>query len=198
MSGDFCAACGSHAVSERVAAVKHVVGRREVVIDNDRHLHCSACGNVSYRGVMLDENQQAIAAKIRTEDGLLTLDELKAVRLKYGFTQAEMEKLLTIGPKTWGRWERGKVVQSNAADEMIRQLAKNPDVLRDLMKAHGVRSDTAEQMLNAIDQTLERKLAERLRQRLPTLSAEVLADVARQAVAEMRSVHQENDRQACA
>ncbi len=198
MPGDFCTACGNDTVSERIATVKHMIGRRDVVIDNDRHLYCSTCGNVSYRGSMLDENQQAIAVKIRTEDGLLTPEELKAIRLKYGFTQAEMEKLLTIGPKTWVRWERGKVVQSSAADEMIRQLAKNPEVLRDLMKTHHVQSDAAEQMLQSIDTDLERKMVERLGRRFPSLSEEVLADVAKLAIAEIRSVHQENDGRACA
>ncbi|CAK0768536.1 HTH-type transcriptional regulator / antitoxin MqsA [uncultured Gammaproteobacteria bacterium] len=183
---DFCPECGQQAVAEMVAQVTHRVGQREVIVERDRHLRCGHCGNISYRGDMLDENQHAIAAILRKQDNLLTPDELRSVRLKYGFTQAEMEKLLTIGPKTWVRWERGKVVQGLAADQMIRQIAKNPELLRDLMTNSDIRNEAAEQVLVSFDETVERRIAEMLRQRLPEVASEKLQDVARVVATEVR------------
>ncbi len=188
MSGDteLCPECGQCAVTEVVAPVTHRVGRRDVVVERDRHLRCGHCGNISYRGDMLDDSQRAIAALLRQQDNLLSPDELRSVRLKYGFTQAEMEKLLTIGPKTWVRWERGKVVQSSTADQMIRQIAKNPEFLRDLMGNSGVRNETAERVLESVDEHVEQRITALLQQRFPNLTSEALRGAARIAAWEVR------------
>jgi putative zinc finger/helix-turn-helix YgiT family protein len=147
-----CAECGGVQVHERVAPITHKIGRREVTVVADRHLSCPDCGNISYRGSMLSENQRAIAENIRREDGLLSPDELRAIRVKYGFTQAEMERLLKTGEKTWVRWERGKVTQSQTADQLIRQIATNPQVLRDLAESGGVNNETAVRVLASMDE----------------------------------------------
>lgn len=181
-----CSECGQHTVTESIGRVVHRVGQREIIVDQDRHLVCGHCGNISYRGEMLDESQRKVASMLRQQDNLLTPDELRAIRLKYGFTQAEMEKLLTIGAKTWVRWERGKVVQSSAADQMIRQISKNPELLRDLMRSGGIRNDSAEKFLAAIDEEVEQRIAARLSENFPDLKHETLQAAARIAAAEVR------------
>lgn len=184
---EFCVECGQTAVTEVVATVKHKVGSREVVIEQERHLRCGHCGTISYRGAMLEESQHAIAAALRRQDNLLTPDELRAIRLKYGFTQAEMETLLSIGPKTWVRWERGKVVQSSAADQMIRQIDRSPDVVRDLMTRRGTHNPRTEEVLAAFDRRIEQRIADALDQRFPEVAADTLRSVARVAAVAART-----------
>jgi hypothetical protein len=97
--------------------------------------------------------------------------------LKYNLTQAEMERLISAGPKTWVRWERGKVVQSKVADTLIRQIAEQPDLVRSLLSRSGVASAAAQQVLAAIDEGVEKQVAEMMRQRLgpnPAIDIEML------------------------
>jgi len=161
-----CVECGGHCVEERVAPVAHQIGKRSVRIDRDHHLYCPDCGNISYRGSMLSDNQLMIAEQIRRQDGLLTPLELKAIRSKYGLSQSDIEKILTIGSKTWVRWERGKVVQGSAADQMIRLIAKRPDVLRELMQNASVKNAKTMGILDAHDREIEERVAEVLRANL--------------------------------
>ncbi|MGF7210810.1 putative zinc finger/helix-turn-helix YgiT family protein [Skermanella aerolata] len=162
---------------ERIAQMQHVQGSRKVLIENDRHMFCESCGNVSYLGDQISQIELTVARKIREEDGLLPPQDLKAIRLKYNLTQAEMEQLISAGPKTWVRWERGKVVQSKVADTLIRQIAEQPDLVRSLLSRSGVASAAAQQVLAAIDEDVERQVAEMMRQRLgpnPAVDIEML------------------------
>jgi len=187
---DKCRECGGE-VAERVAPVTHQVGRKEVLVEEDWHLYCASCGTISYRGTMLDESQRKIAAKIRHEEGLLSPDELRAIRLKYGFTQAEMERLLTIGPKTWVRWERGKVVQTSAADQLIRVMARNPEALRDMMQTRGLHSEAAERVLAEIDEKIRVRIEDGLRAKFPEVNPEILREMSAIAAGEVRTaLHQ--------
>jgi putative zinc finger/helix-turn-helix YgiT family protein len=172
-----CLKCGEDTMHERIAQMQHVQGSRTVLIENDRHMFCESCGNVSYLGDQISEIELAVARKIREEDGLLSPEDLKAIRLKYNLTQAEMERLISAGPKTWVRWERGKVVQSKVADTLIRQIAEQPDLVRSLLSRSGVASAAAQQVLAAIDEGVEKQVAEMMRQRLgpnPAVDIEML------------------------
>ncbi len=122
-----CHRCGEAAVTERVAPVTHKIKQRDVFIEKDRHLYCKACGNISYRGQMLSDNQRAIADKIRDIDRLLSPALIKDIRTRrLEFTQAEMEELLRLGKKTWVRWERGKIAHSKQADLILRMIENVP------------------------------------------------------------------------
>jgi len=172
-----CLKCGENTMHERIAQMQHVQGSRTILIESDRHMLCESCGNVSYLGDQISEIELAIARKIREEDGLLPPEDLKAIRLKYNLTQAEMERLISAGPKTWVRWERGKVVQSKVADTLIRQIAEQPDLVRSLLSRSGVASAAAQQVLAAIDEGVEKQVAEMMRQRLgpnPAVDIEML------------------------
>lgn len=185
-----CHVCTSKMVVE-VSPRVHRLGKREVRIEDDRHFACPSCGALAYEGTMLAEVQAKIAVRVRQEEGLLTPDELRAIRLKYGFTQAEMENLLNIGPKTWVRWERGKVVQAAAADQLIRVIAKNPEALRDLMHERGIQSDSAERILSELDDRIQGRVEARLRDRFPDMPPDRLREMAAIAAREVRnSLHQ--------
>lgn len=186
-----CHACGQPAMVEETAPRDHTVGKRTVRVDEDRHLLCRACGAIRYEGPHLAEAQHRIAAAIRREDGLLTPDELRAVRLKYGLTQTDMEQLLGTGPKTWTRWERGKVVQSAAADRLIRVIATNPDALRDLMADRAVTNPATIHALDEIDADVARRLRARLEDRFSGLPAHVLDELAGTVSHEMRAARRD-------
>ena len=128
-----CINCGKKAVSERICQMTHTQDTRSVLIENNRHMHCESCGNISYLGDQISEIEQAIACKIREEENLLSPEELKAVRLKYDLTQNQMDNVIDASPKTWIRLERGKVAQSKDTDTLIRQISESRELLCNLL-----------------------------------------------------------------
>lgn len=165
MTFDVCLACGETAVEERVASVTVERLNRKVTI-TDRHMCCKACGNVSYRGDQITAHELAVANAIRGEDGLLTAAELSLVRSKYGLRQTDMEQILSTGPKTWTRWERGKVVQSKSTDKLIRAISEDPYLARDMMLQAGVVNPEAEAVFAQIERDHRMIVEARFRARL--------------------------------
>jgi len=62
--------------------------------------------------------------------GLLTPDEIRALRERLGLNQAELAELTGIGKATISRWENGRLLQNKALDRYLRLLAANPENVR--------------------------------------------------------------------
>jgi putative zinc finger/helix-turn-helix YgiT family protein len=149
MPADLCFNCGTTTVQERIEpyVVKHNGKSRTI---SDRRLVCAQCATVSYPGELISLHEGAVAVAIREMDGLLSAEDLLRIRTKYRFRQTDMEQMLSIGPKTWTRWERGKVPQSKAADTLIRVIADDPEVARRLMEQAGVQNAEASAVFQQI------------------------------------------------
>jgi putative zinc finger/helix-turn-helix YgiT family protein len=156
-------ACGEVAVEERAGpfTVEH---NGKTAIIQDRRMVCASCGNVSYQGTQISEHELAVGTAIRQMEGLLSPQELSRVRLKYRFKQTDMEQMLSTGPKTWTRWERGKVPQSKAADKLIRVIAEDPTVARRLMEQAGVVNEAALEVFEQIESDAKKLARVMLRQ----------------------------------
>ena len=150
MSLERCLACGEHAVEERVDQVTLNRGDRSATYA-DRRMVCTNCSNVSYHGAQVSEHEFAVAAAERELEGLLSAADLCAIRSKYSLRQADMERILSTGPKTWTRWERGKITQTKAADKFIRAIAADPYLTRRLMREAGVENPEAEEVFARIE-----------------------------------------------
>ena len=159
----FCLECANEQVEERREPHIYKLKGRDVEIGADWHFACLKCGAISHIGPMLDASFRAVAEQTRCEDGLLTVDNLRSVRLRYGFKQSEMETLLGCGEKTWIRWERGKVVQSKPHDTEIRRMAGDPDYVAELMDRHGVANQTARAAIESARRRAIQKTGEILR-----------------------------------
>ena len=114
---------------------------------------CAECKSVVYVGGQITAHELAVADAIRAAEGLLSAAELRNVRLKYHFKQTDMEQMLSTGPKTWTRWERGKITQSKAADKLIRLLGRSPEVARELMEQSGVNNPEAALIFRQIEES---------------------------------------------
>ena len=70
----------------------------------------------------------------RRKHGLLSADEIRAIRDQFNLTQADLARLLRLGANTVSRWESGRNVQTAAMDillRMIRDLPGSIEYLRD-------------------------------------------------------------------
>ena len=164
---EICVACGQATLAERVVPFEFRHGQKTATIQ-DCQTVCGTCGTVSYVGEQASRHELAVAAQIREMDGLLSPEELRNIRQKYALRQTDLEAMLSVGPKTWTRWERGKVPQSKAADTLIRVLATNPEVARDLMQGAGIDNPAAATILADIDENARRLATEVLQADIAT------------------------------
>ncbi|MFL5540818.1 MAG: type II toxin-antitoxin system MqsA family antitoxin [Longimicrobiaceae bacterium] len=133
---DRCPVCGGEASLTREVRPITILGRSAEV--EDEFYRCAACGEEVYRPGMMDAVMRRATAKIREEDGLLTPEQVRAVRRRYGLTQPEFERLLGVGANTVVRWERGTIPQGSAADSLLRLLDEFPENAKFLARLHGV------------------------------------------------------------
>ena len=86
-------------------------------------------------GKMANENLLAIKDAYRKKKGLLTSSEIKAIREKYHFTQAELATILDWGEVTITRYET-KQIQDDAHDDILRMIADDPKKVYDYLLHH--------------------------------------------------------------
>lgn len=73
--------------------------------------------------VYLDTEATAILDKVKARHmGLLTPDQIKALRKRLGLTQPQICELLQTGEKTWTRWETGRERPSRMSNVLLYAL----------------------------------------------------------------------------
>ena len=82
---------------------------------------------------MMSANDVAMKNAYRSKMGLLTTDEIVAIRSKYGISQTDLCILLGWGGKTITRYE-GHQVQDNAHDSILKKLDSDPEWFLDLLE----------------------------------------------------------------
>lgn len=135
---------------------------------------------------MPTERRREILARIRQAQGLLSPEDVVALRSKYGFNAEEMERLMAIPEGTWERWEGGDEIQGKAADLLMREMAEHPDVVRSLLARSGLESVAVRNTLQRIDEDVERCVAEAIIRQFGTLNGIDVQQLARIATGEIR------------
>jgi len=99
---------------------------------------CFDCGEIYYSPEdleLLDKKRIEVLEAGRIKKGLLTALEIKEIRENLGYSQAELERSLGFGNKSFARWETYKLDQSRAADCLLRALRKyGKNLLSELVK----------------------------------------------------------------
>jgi putative zinc finger/helix-turn-helix YgiT family protein len=109
--------------------LRHPVNGEEVTVPSASFLKCPQCHEVVLR---YDEarrlGEQALEI-YRKRYGLLSAEEIRSIRERFGLTQAGMAKLLRLGSNTISRWEAGRNAQTAAMDVLLRLLRDLPGSL---------------------------------------------------------------------
>jgi putative zinc finger/helix-turn-helix YgiT family protein len=71
----------------------------------------------------------------RKKHGLLSADEIRAIRERFNLTQAELALLLRLEANTVSRWESGRNVQTAAMDILVRMIRDLPGSI-EYLRAH--------------------------------------------------------------
>ncbi|HKB27023.1 MAG TPA: type II TA system antitoxin MqsA family protein [Methylomirabilota bacterium] len=129
---DACPECGTP-MREKKGRLKLPVNGEEIAVPESPHLSCPKCHEVVLRFDDARKLRQRALEIYRRKYGLLSADEIRSIRERFGLTQAELARLLRLGANTISRWEAGRNVQTAAMDmflRMIRDLPGSLDYLR--------------------------------------------------------------------
>lgn len=123
-----CPLCGkTHEIEER-KRITTITLKGEEVTYEERFYFCanaSADENEFETGAMTNKNLLNARNAYRVKMGLLTSDEIVAIRESYGLSQVDLAKLLGWGEATISRYE-SKAIQDKAYDTMLRLIKDNP------------------------------------------------------------------------
>jgi putative zinc finger/helix-turn-helix YgiT family protein len=160
---------------------------------------CGVCGEEQFSFEQMQAVEREAARVYREQEGYLQPEEIRALRERWGLTQAQLEEALGLGKKTVVRWEAGRVLQQRAMDNLLRVMERFPQVLAFLAVNHDVRVSEA---IGHIGESGEEalRLPRSLRQRLSEAAASEGTDVNTLAVSilsqgvERRSLSREMER----
>lgn len=123
-----CPLCDkTHEVEERKRIATITIKGEEVAYE-ERFYFCANADedeNEFEAGAMTNENLLNARNAYRIKMGLLTSDEIVAIRERYGLSQVDLAKLLGWGEATISRYE-SKAIQDQAYDTMLRLIKDNP------------------------------------------------------------------------
>lgn len=131
-----CPLCDkTHEIEERKRTTTITLKGEEVAYE-ERFYFCANADeeeNEFETGAMTNENLLNARNAYRIKMGLLTSDEIVAIRESYGLSQVDLAKLLGWGEATISRYE-SKAIQDQAYDTMLRLVKDNPLQALELLK----------------------------------------------------------------
>lgn len=136
-SKELCPVCGEgHVTSQVEMAESEYKGQKAVV-----PLHyqvCDACHS-DFAGVKEGKlNKRGIMAFRKSVDGLLTGDEICALRGKYKLTQIQAAALFGGGPVAFSKYENDDVAHSEAMDTLLRLVRRSEAAFLELLVEKGM------------------------------------------------------------
>lgn len=131
---DACPECGTP-MREKKGKLKLPVNGEEITVPGATYLGCPKCHEVVLRFDDARRLRQRALEIYRGKYGLLSADEIRSIRERFGLTQAELARLLRLGGNTISRWEAGRNVQTAAMDMLLRMIRDLPGSL-DYLKKH--------------------------------------------------------------
>ena len=132
MATTTCAVCNSEKVKKVRKEFSAAYNQTPISIPDAEMYECADCGERFFDPEQAKAVSLAVKRRARAGAGLLTPEEIVAIRLKLDLSQSELERLFGLGSKVVTRWETGRVVQSKAADVALRLLALDPENLKRL------------------------------------------------------------------
>jgi putative zinc finger/helix-turn-helix YgiT family protein len=120
---------------ERRGVLRLPVNGEEIAVPAVVHLGCPNCNEVVLRLQDAKRLGEDAIALYRKKHGLLSADEIRALRELFGLTQVDLARLLRLGANTVSRWEAGRNVQTASMDMLLRLLRDLPGSL-DYVRRH--------------------------------------------------------------
>lgn len=134
LADNACPECGTP-LREKRGKLRLPVNGEEITVPDATHLSCPKCHEVVLRPDDARRFRQRALEIYRGKYGLLSADEIRSIRERFGLTQAELARLLRLGGNTLSRWEAGRNVQTASMDMLLRMIRDLPGSL-DYLRKH--------------------------------------------------------------
>ena len=131
-----CPLCDKvHEIEKRTRVAKTIIKGEEVNYEETYYFCLNSDEDENEFSTAKMENENLLNARneYRKAHGLLTSDDIVAIREKYGLSQVDLAKLLGWGEATISRYE-SKAIQDDAYDNMLRIINDNPLAALDLLQ----------------------------------------------------------------
>ncbi|MFI3157268.1 MAG: type II toxin-antitoxin system MqsA family antitoxin [Methylococcaceae bacterium] len=120
-----CAKCGSSNFDIYIESDDFVRNGQSFNVDVE-HSVCHQCGDMVIFSEQIKRNDCVLRDAWRKIDGLLTAQEIVALRNTLGLTQQDAAKIFGGGPNAFSKYERSEVIQSVAMDKLMRAALAVP------------------------------------------------------------------------
>jgi HTH-type transcriptional regulator/antitoxin MqsA len=135
-----CPLCGEgHLTPRTEETVTEYAGQQGKV--TLRFAECDACGSEITEDADSRANKRAVLAFRKSVDGLLTGNEIRALRDKYSITQDQASRLFGGGPKAFSKYEADDVAHATAMDTLLRLALRSEDTFWELVTLKGMASE---------------------------------------------------------
>lgn len=134
MKAQQCPICGAGSLEKKIGTESFEYKGRIVTIPDYITYVCPECGEAIVDTNTLKKSGKILKDFQREVDGLLTGQQIKAIRTKLGLTQKQLADIVGGGAKSLARYESGQVCQSKGMDNLLRILDAYPHTLQVIQK----------------------------------------------------------------
>lgn len=141
---ELCPICGEGHVTASVQMVEYEYKGDKADLPS-HYKQCDTCTS-DFAGMAESKlNKRIVMAYRKQVDGLLTGDEITALRKHYKLTQAQAAQLFGGGPVAFSKYENDDVAQSEAMDNLLRLVRRSPAAFWALAEEKGMQAEFIKQ-----------------------------------------------------
>ena len=141
---ELCPICGEGHVTASVQMVEYEYKGHRAELPS-HYKQCDTCTSDFAGMAESKQNKRIVMAFRKQVEGLLTGDEITALRKQYQLTQAQAAKLFGGGPVAFSKYENDDVAQSEAMDTLLRLVCRSPEAFWALVEEKGLQADFTQQ-----------------------------------------------------
>ena len=137
---ELCPLCGEGHVTASVQMLEYEYKGHKADLPS-HYKQCDTCTS-DFAGMAESKlNKRIVMAFRKQVDGLLTGDEITALRKHYQLTQAQAAKLFGGGPVAFSKYENDDVAQSEAMDTLLRLVRRSSQAFWALVEEKGLQDE---------------------------------------------------------
>ena len=141
---ELCPICGEGHVTASVQMVEYEYKGHRAELPS-HYKQCDTCTSDFAGMAESKQNKRIVMAFRKQVEGLLTGDEITALRKQYQLTQAQAARLFGGGPVAFSKYENDDVAQSEAMDTLLRLVRRSPPAFWALVEEKGLQADFTQQ-----------------------------------------------------
>jgi len=133
-----CPVCDEGALTPEAYSEQIEYAGARVTAEGLERFRCDRCGADPVFAEQIRRNQTRIADAKRRAIGLLSGDEIRAVRELLDLSQPDAAMIFGGGANAFSKYERGEVIQSVPMDRLLRVVVANPWMADELRMRAGI------------------------------------------------------------